>query len=212
MGIITNSDDRVSGILASLGVKLIRDEEEGARVVRYGKGVLGSSASGRVGERGSRAGERAMREEKKDDGGSDGSEQAGEKKAEISFVALSYDVEVEKPHVGIFDAARWLARRCEEGGRVGGGGVSETGFKEGQGKGELRPEECVHIGDDVEKDYWGARDARWNAVLVQRTGGQENSQEGKSRREEGCEEQDKRRGKRQVTRDTITTLDQLELC
>lgn len=31
---------------------------------------------------------------------------------------------------------------------------------------DLQPSECLHIGDDVEKDYEGARGAGWHAVLV----------------------------------------------
>lgn len=138
---MTNSDNRVPGILLSLGLR--------GNALRYESGRLG-------GEKG-RSGLGGRDEGSSGGGGSNNAvlnkdeERAEQKKAaEIAFVALSYDVGVEKPHRKMFDAARCLA-----------GGPRE---------GELRADECVHIGDDTEKDYWGARDAGWGAVLVRREG------------------------------------------
>lgn len=126
--------------------------------------------------------------------GGGGGEDEGGGKAQIGFIALSYDIGVEKPHPGIFRAARW---RAGGGGGVGssqesrwGPGVrsSQEGGGEGQGQEsrrgpgggdrssqerrqeELREDECVHIGDDAERDYWGAKGAGWGAVLIRRDG------------------------------------------
>ncbi len=72
---------------------------------------------------------------------SDGSTEKNQ--AQLDFVTLSYDVGVEKPGRGIFDAAFESAVRIV-------GGEHEW--------------EKVHVGDDVEKDVEGARRAGWRAV------------------------------------------------
>lgn len=82
---------------------------------------------------------------------------------EITFVTTSYDAGVEKPHRAIFDAARELA----------GGILKEKNNKFMEGRmameeEELSPEKCMHIGNDLNKDYLGARDAGWQAVLLTR--------------------------------------------
>lgn len=64
---------------------------------------------------------------------------------DIKFVVMSYDVGSEKPDREIFDAARAL-------GSVNGGFENE----------------CLHVGDDVQKDYQGAKDAGWNSLLLDR--------------------------------------------
>lgn len=30
----------------------------------------------------------------------------------------------------------------------------------------LKPQQCLHIGDDVKKDYFGALDCNWNSILL----------------------------------------------
>ena len=35
----------------------------------------------------------------------------------------------------------------------------------------MKPSEVLHIGDDLDKDYLGARNVGWNSVLVDRWGG-----------------------------------------
>ncbi|XP_073957163.1 rhythmically expressed gene 2 protein-like, partial [Choristoneura fumiferana] len=60
----------------------------------------------------------------------------------FDFVITSYDVGFSKPDKRIFDYA-----------------MQEF-------KGFVAPSECLHIGDDVEKDYEGARAAGWHSVLV----------------------------------------------
>lgn len=106
VGIISNSDDRVSSILSSLGLRV------GPR--RYGM----SSESWDMGQ------------------GRD----------DIDFIALSYDVGVEKPDRKIFDAAREL-------GAMGS---------------DLEPGECLHVGDDPVKDVQAAEAAGWKSLKVDR--------------------------------------------
>ncbi|KAL8795445.1 MAG: hypothetical protein Q9195_002034 [Heterodermia aff. obscurata] len=64
---------------------------------------------------------------------------------DVDFVALSYDVGFEKPHRRIFDATREMA--------------------------DVLPFEvshCIHVGDDLEKDYRGAEAAGWKGLLLDR--------------------------------------------
>ncbi|KAG0635982.1 HAD-like domain-containing protein [Tuber brumale] len=72
-----------------------------------------------------------------------------EPKLEIDFVVLSCDVGVEKPHHQIFREAERMAKECRN--------------LEG-------PWARIHLGDDLEKDYYGAKLAGWKAVLVCRDG------------------------------------------
>lgn len=58
---------------------------------------------------------------------------------------MSYDVGYGKPHRAIFDAARVL----------------------GQVDAALE-HECLHVGDNMEEDYQGAKDAGWKSLLLDR--------------------------------------------
>ncbi|KAH5456819.1 hypothetical protein HBI30_073220 [Parastagonospora nodorum] len=74
---------------------------------------------------------------------------------DIDFVALSYDVGHEKPDHHIFDAAtslldKTLAEQAE--------GLRANDF------------EKLYLGDDLEKDYFGALAAGWYPVLIDRKG------------------------------------------
>lgn len=60
---------------------------------------------------------------------------------DINFVMLSYDVGFEKPDSKIFDAAKQLVP--------------------GQ-------ERFLHIGDDLQKDYYAAKRAGWEGLLLDR--------------------------------------------
>lgn len=60
----------------------------------------------------------------------------------FDFIITSYDVGFSKPDKRIFDCA-----------------MQEL-------KESVVPSECLHIGDDVKKDYEGARAAGWHSVLV----------------------------------------------
>lgn len=60
----------------------------------------------------------------------------------FDFVVTSYEAGVEKPSPEIFDYARKLS------------GI------------DCLPSESLHIGNELEKDYDGARNASWSAILV----------------------------------------------
>ena len=77
---------------------------------------------------------------------------------DISSVVLSYDVGYEKPDRRIFEAAKELFVDI-----MG----SETS---NEGIGPLENFELVYIGDDLKKDVWGARNAGWNSILLDREG------------------------------------------
>ncbi|XP_061709667.1 rhythmically expressed gene 2 protein [Cydia pomonella] len=59
----------------------------------------------------------------------------------FDFIVTSYDVGFSKPDKKIFSHAMQLDK-------------------------SLSPVQCLHIGDDLKKDYEGARAAGWHAVLV----------------------------------------------
>lgn len=64
----------------------------------------------------------------------------------FAFVLTSYDFGVEKPSLAIFEEALRLTRRLREE--------------------EILPREATHIGDRADKDYFGAKSAGWNALLI----------------------------------------------
>lgn len=113
VGIITNSDDRVPGILESFGLKV------GPR---------------RVGTPDQRTAEAVLEDD-------------------ISFVVLSYDVGAEKPDRSIFDAA---ITSLEE---------TLAGRSDALKVGDF---EKLYVGDSLEHDYFGAKRAGWNALMLDR--------------------------------------------
>jgi FMN phosphatase YigB (HAD superfamily) len=115
VGIITNSDARVPGILESFDLKI------GPR---------------RVGTPDQRSAEAAMEDD-------------------ISFVVLSYDVGVEKPDRRIYDAAVDSLKETLAG---SGGGLKFDDF------------EKLYVGDSLEHDFFGAKRAGWNALMLDRSG------------------------------------------
>ncbi|KAJ8106252.1 hypothetical protein OPT61_g9660 [Boeremia exigua] len=115
VGIITNSDDRVPGILTSFGL------EVGPRRV----GTLPDQ----------RPAEAASQDD-------------------ISFVVLSYDVGVEKPDRGMFDAAVECLKETLE---QRDDGLQVASF------------EKLYIGDSLKHDVVGAQRAGWNALMLDRT-------------------------------------------
>ncbi|OCK76663.1 hypothetical protein K432DRAFT_283642, partial [Lepidopterella palustris CBS 459.81] len=116
VGVITNSDDRVPGVLSALGL-------------RVGTRKVGNSE------------QRSTESSVQDD---------------ISFVVLSYDVGYEKPDHRIFNAAKKLFEET----------LAERSMKaEEQFVDDF---ELLHIGDDVEKDYFGAKNVGWNALVLDR--------------------------------------------
>lgn len=124
-GIITNSDDRVPGILASFELKIASR--------RYGTKSTPEDASSQ--------------------------KRSGEDAQDIDFIVLSYDAGVEKPHASIFSAAEDMLSDVLSTAKKGTGGDLEAGDFE-----------KLYVGDDVENDYVGAREAGWNALLLQRDG------------------------------------------
>lgn len=65
----------------------------------------------------------------------------------FSFVLTSYDFGVEKPDTLIFDEALRLTKKRHS--------IN------------INPQQAIHIGDSVNNDYIGAKDAKWNAILIQ---------------------------------------------
>ncbi|XP_011878551.1 PREDICTED: rhythmically expressed gene 2 protein-like [Vollenhovia emeryi] len=64
----------------------------------------------------------------------------------FAFVLTSYDFGTEKPSLPIFEEALRLVKSLR--------------------KVEILPEEATHIGDRVDNDYFGAKSAGWNALLI----------------------------------------------
>ncbi|KAH6858871.1 haloacid dehalogenase [Alternaria rosae] len=125
VGIITNSDDRVPGILSSFGVNMSPERYPGISDRRSGADV---DAPGSKGE-----------------------------EYDIDFTVLSYDVGAEKPDRQIFAAAEDMLDKKLKGVSFGDGikpGVEEF--------------EKLYVGDDLYKDVFGAQDAGWSSVLLER--------------------------------------------
>ena len=90
----------------------------------------------------------------------------------LSFMVFSKEVGKEKPHPKIFDAAihaaePWLMRDA----------------RWGPDAAPLIPSEVLHVGNDFEKDYLGAKEAGFEAVLIDRFKG---SGEGEEWRQKGA--------------------------
>ncbi|KAF9632027.1 hypothetical protein BFW01_g2889 [Lasiodiplodia theobromae] len=139
--VLTNSDDRVAGILRSFGLRVGHVDPETVEKIAASTYPNGS---------GSTSATTLLQPER-----------LGEN--DIDFVLTSYDCGYEKPHRAIFDAARRLALARYA--QVGEG--EETG-REIDDDGEW---EAVYVGDEVDKDVVGAEEAGWaNAFLVDREG------------------------------------------
>lgn len=115
VGVITNSDNRVPGILQSFGLEVASR--------RFGL-VTSTDA-----------------------------EYDSEK--DVDFVVMSYDVGHEKPDRQIFNAATSMLTETLVSGNEG---LKADDF------------EKLYVGDDLEKDFDGARAAGWEAVLLDRSG------------------------------------------
>ncbi|XP_049884923.1 rhythmically expressed gene 2 protein-like [Pectinophora gossypiella] len=64
----------------------------------------------------------------------------------FDFILTSYESGYSKPDVKIFKYALEMCEKCT--GKI------------------VKPSESLHIGDDIEKDYHGARAAGWHALLI----------------------------------------------
>ena len=123
VGIISNSDPRVSDILTSLGLAVHPNEA----TTDDGRRSQMSDLSDR-------------------DKQAEGADETGR---DIDFVVTSYETGFEKPAPGIFAAAR---SRLE---LINKDHISN----------ETEPQ-MLHIGDDVNEDFEGARSAGWKAILI----------------------------------------------
>jgi FMN phosphatase YigB (HAD superfamily) len=97
------------------------------------------------------------------DGNGDGSRLDSEN--DLDFVLTSYESGYEKPSPAAFEVAEQRARRVR--------GLPELlsePFLDGLGEDEGEEGVKVHIGDELQKDFWGAIRARrgWDAVLLDR--------------------------------------------
>ena len=106
-GIITNADNRVPGILSSLGLRIDKKRYE----------VRGNQSD---------------------------SPQT-DVDLDIDFITMSYDTGTEKPSPIIFEAASRLS-----------------------GIGTIEASQCIHVGDGLIADYYGAVKAGWHGVLLSR--------------------------------------------
>ncbi|PVI06097.1 hypothetical protein DM02DRAFT_715277 [Periconia macrospinosa] len=80
---------------------------------------------------------------------------------DISFVVLSYDVGNEKPDRRIFEAAEGMLKETLAEGGTDAESQSIDGY------------EKLYVGDSFDKDYQGAKAAGWDALLLQREAGRE---------------------------------------
>ena len=76
---------------------------------------------------------------------------------DVQFVVLSYDVGYEKPDRRIFDAATKMLDEITK--------VSHSSAS----LGSLNDYDKLYVGDSVEKDYIGAKEANWHAMLIDRS-------------------------------------------
>ncbi|KAJ4305193.1 hypothetical protein N0V90_000724 [Kalmusia sp. IMI 367209] len=83
---------------------------------------------------------------------------------DISFVVLSYDVGYEKPDHRIFDAATQMLKET-----LAGNASSKSA--------SVDDYERLYVGDTLEKDYFGAERAGWNAILIDRQRGRKDVKE-----------------------------------
>ncbi|KAF2202373.1 hypothetical protein GQ43DRAFT_455150 [Delitschia confertaspora ATCC 74209] len=77
---------------------------------------------------------------------------------DISFVVLSYDVGFEKPHPFMFTAAKRLLLEIS------------ADYGQEASTPSLDDYEMLYVGDDVNKDYFGAKAAGWNSLYLDRHG------------------------------------------
>ncbi|KAL4872338.1 hypothetical protein BDV12DRAFT_142216 [Aspergillus spectabilis] len=142
IGVVSNSDDRISSVLESLGIS-VRDARAGEEKTTHKNNLPGFEE------------EREKSRSRSDtrDRSSPLQDQGQEQK-DIDFVLTSYQVGAEKPDPLIWDVALRTARR------LGSGSETDAGGDEGW--------ERIHVGDDYGKDYRGATDAGWKAYYLPR--------------------------------------------
>ncbi|KAL3469097.1 hypothetical protein BJX99DRAFT_88116 [Aspergillus californicus] len=150
VGVVSNSDDRISSVLESLGVS-VHD-------ARAGEGGNYNKLPGFEEER-----EKSGATTQSQTGvgnGAGSSPLQGQK--DVDFVLTSYQVGAEKPNRLIWDVALRRAQDFDTDSYPGldAGGTDQDGGWE-----------PIHIGDDYGKDYRGAIDAGWKAFYLSRDAG-----------------------------------------
>ncbi|KAI4648404.1 uncharacterized protein J4E79_010026 [Alternaria viburni] len=133
VGIITNSDNRVPGILSSFDLNISPR--------RY-SGVAASPLDTTTSEPSKK---KTKRKE-------------AEKEDDIDFTVLSYDVGVEKPDGRIFAAAEEMLAAT----------LNDSLSSSSDTPPPVSSFEKIYVGDDLQKDVFGAQDAGWSSVLLQR--------------------------------------------
>ncbi|OJD39988.1 haloacid dehalogenase [Diplodia corticola] len=186
--VLTNSDDRVAGILRSFGLRVGHTDPKTVERMMVVVGAAAGRAEAPVME--APLGGKKEEKEKNVEEGKEGREEGGEESLgdgdsdnDIDFVLTSYDCGYEKPHRAMFDAARRLAvarygadrgRGRDRAGRVVvGEEEAEAEAEDGSGGGDdgFGEWEAVYVGDEVDKDVVGAENAGWApAFLVDREG------------------------------------------
>jgi FMN phosphatase YigB (HAD superfamily) len=82
---------------------------------------------------------------------------------DVNFVVLSYDVGTEKPDRKMFDAAIQMLQET----------IAEKSDHDGHaihdGPADVEDFTKLYVGDSLEHDYFGAKQAGWDAVLVDRS-------------------------------------------
>ena len=114
VGLITNSDDRVTDVLSSFGVTV--------KPLRHGEDARNYHPTNET--------------------------------SDIDFAIMSYDVGIEKPGVTMFEAATDM--------------LTSMLTAEGDRDVDLKYWRSIYVGDDLEKDGFGAADAGWDAIVVDR--------------------------------------------
>ena len=155
IGVITNSDDRALNILESLGLK-VASERELSRTFDGWKRLLSEPVEIRRPERRYPFSGASVYNPTDD----------------IDFLVTSYETGYEKPDSRIFDEADWRTftlwpSRWEQSSQpilTGSDFVSRTFGLLWKRVGITR----VHVGDDLEKDYQGAKDTNRQALHLRR--------------------------------------------
>ncbi|KAL4926869.1 uncharacterized protein BDV17DRAFT_293213 [Aspergillus undulatus] len=138
VGVVSNSDDRISSVLEALRIS-VGDPRAGEEKTRQGNDLPGFEEDREKRPRPHRKMTRAQRLQKR------------KEKKDIDFILTSYQAGVEKPDPLIWDIALRTARELH----------GDTGA----GTGDW---ECIHVGDDYDKDYSGALNAGWKAYHLLR--------------------------------------------
>ncbi|EPS26922.1 hypothetical protein PDE_01862 [Penicillium oxalicum 114-2] len=146
VGVVSNSDDRISEVLKSLGLRVGCTR---ADVDRSSTELPGFE------EQVTRGADRLE---------ADSASMDAQQSTDLDMVITSYEAGAEKPNRLIFDVAKRQAQRLVQ--QQGSGFESNLAFS-----GETSDWACVHVGDDYQKDLIGATDAGWESFLLERGDG-----------------------------------------